>query len=348
MKDCGVCNCEEPPVWSVTTNHLPPTGPDCSGVADDAVVTTVDPKVVDGWLSFDPNKNNPPFSSEPQAQVVDLLKNPEGYTGYKGPSAEKVWTAVHSENCFKLPASSDGQSCSLSPEQRLYNRFLSGIHSSISLHIAHSYCLEMDPHVVGECRLWGLNDEIAYDRVLFHQDRVENLFVAYSLLLKAVLKAGEAIGTAVPPEDPLLEDSVVLWKESLLPKLLELPQTAPETFDESSLMELINETNDSTYKSKRFDLQQRFEHLQSIMQCVGCDRCKLWGTLQTLGVGTALKVLFHDENGNTKIELSRQEAVALVNTLERLSSSLIFAQEFKSRREDLHLFESESSSPCFY
>lgn len=32
---------------------------------------------------------------------VNLLKNPERYTGYKGNSALKVWQAIYQENCFK-------------------------------------------------------------------------------------------------------------------------------------------------------------------------------------------------------------------------------------------------------
>lgn len=28
------------------------------------------------------------------------------------------------------------------------------------------------------------------------------------------------------------------------------------------------------------------------MDCVGCDKCRLWGKVQTSGLGTALKILF--------------------------------------------------------
>ncbi|KAL7525785.1 hypothetical protein ACHAWF_001505 [Thalassiosira exigua] len=34
--------------------------------------------------------------------------------------------------------------CALAAEQRVYTRIISGMHSSISLHIAHSHCPEMD------------------------------------------------------------------------------------------------------------------------------------------------------------------------------------------------------------
>jgi len=189
MKDCSVCECEEPPEWSQVP-EMPPTGPDpsCAGIADDNIVTGVESSVLDGWkleetslmgggeMSFLMDNGEISAESTGGAEVVNLLKNPEGYTGYTGPSAEKVWSAIHSQNCFqKGDTDSDDLYCSLTPEQRLYNRFISGLHSSISLHIAHSYCLEMDPYNTWECRMWGPNDAVAYDRVLDHPDRVENL-----------------------------------------------------------------------------------------------------------------------------------------------------------------------------
>ena len=32
---------------------------------------------------------------------VDLLLNPERFTGYKGPSARRIWRTIYEENCFK-------------------------------------------------------------------------------------------------------------------------------------------------------------------------------------------------------------------------------------------------------
>ncbi|VDO78509.1 unnamed protein product [Onchocerca flexuosa] len=44
------------------------------------------------------------FEDEESADMhyVDLSRNPERYTGYKGDSAQKVWTCIYQENCFKL------------------------------------------------------------------------------------------------------------------------------------------------------------------------------------------------------------------------------------------------------
>lgn len=57
---------------------------------------------------------------------------------------------------------------------------------------------------------------------------------------------------------------------------------------------------------------------------MGCERCRLWGKLQFLGLGTAMKILFADEGpGGPQIgQLSRNEVVALLNVLHRLSMSL--------------------------
>lgn len=37
----------------------------------------------------------------PDSQYVDLLLNPERFTGYKGPEAWQIWDSIYEENCFK-------------------------------------------------------------------------------------------------------------------------------------------------------------------------------------------------------------------------------------------------------
>merc|ERR1711933_468049 len=123
------------------------------------------------------------------------------------------------QNCFQNDEAKNNEDgdggddlyCSLSPEQRLYNRFISGLHSSISLHIAQTYCIQLDHKRMGECKHWGPQTEIAHERVLNHPDRVENLYVAFALLLRAVVKAGSAIKAAVPSDDPFFADSLSYW-----------------------------------------------------------------------------------------------------------------------------------------
>jgi hypothetical protein len=68
----------------------------------------------------------------------------------------------------------------------------------------------------------------------------------------------------------------------------------------------------------------RFRNISRIMDCVGCEKCRLWGKLQTLGIGTAVKILLTDEEeliGN----LERNEVIALVNTVGQMAKSVKFA-----------------------
>ena len=56
------------------------------------------------------------------------------------------------------------------------------------------------------------------------------------------------------------------------------------------------------------------------MDCVGCEKCRMWGKLQILGFGTAFKILF-SENSNIP-DLQRNEIIALLNLLKNLSFSV--------------------------
>lgn len=71
---------------------------------------------------------------------VDLIENPERFTGYSGPSAAKVWDAIYNENCFniaqKMQLESDCEQCSLdreADEELLAGKLKSAAISGISL-----------------------------------------------------------------------------------------------------------------------------------------------------------------------------------------------------------------------
>lgn len=40
------------------------------------------------------------------------------------------------------------------------------------------------------------------------------------------------------------------------------------------------------------EFKAHFRNVTRIMDCVGCDKCRLWGKVQTTGLATALKILF--------------------------------------------------------
>jgi len=85
------------------------------------------------------------------------------------------------------------------------------------------------------------------------------------------------------------------------------------------------------------------------MDCVGCDKCKLWGKLQVTGLGTALKILFSgdfdQDRGSEQLTssptgqdlprhtpdlaLSRNEVVALFNAFGKISTSIVQLEKFR-------------------
>jgi ERO1-like protein beta len=88
--------------------------------------------------------------------------------------------------------------------------------------------------------------------------------------------------------------------------------------------------NDPTISGLKAEFRERFRNVSRIMDCVGCDKCRLWGKLQTSGYGTALKVLFeYDPENPDDFHLRRTEVVSLVVTLQRLSHSIWAVEQFR-------------------
>jgi hypothetical protein len=73
----------------------------------------------------------------------------------------------------------------------------------------------------------------------------------------------------------------------------------------------------------------RFRNISRIMDCVSCEKCRVWGKLEILGLGTAIKILLTPEKEMREAPLahflSRQEAVALITTLHQFAKSIHFA-----------------------
>ena len=67
------------------------------------------------------------------------------------------------------------------------------------------------------------------------------------------------------------------------------------------------------------------------MDCVTCEKCRLWGKLQVLGLGTALKILLMEGDESGTGVLQRNEVVALVNTLAQLARSVDSIRDWQRR-----------------
>ena len=129
--------------------------------------------VLDAQLQVYPSPPLPPHTN------VDLLRNPEAYTGYVAPHAHRIWGAVYEQPAF---SHSDAKPCA---EKRVLYRLVSGIHASITAHIAARYLVDE------AARTYGPNVAIFRERLAAHPERVQNLYFAYLFVLRAVGRAAD-------------------------------------------------------------------------------------------------------------------------------------------------------------
>lgn len=316
LRDCSVCECPEnefPEPFKKPFHILLSDDLMCQeGKPQATVDRTLDKRAFRGWIETDNPWTNDDETDNGEMTYVNLLLNPERYTGYTGPSARRIWDAVYSENC---PKYSSGEICQ---EKKVLYKLISGLHSSISIHIAADYLLDESTS------LWGENPELMYDRVLRYQDRVRNLYFTFLFVLRAVTKATDYLEQAEYDTGNHADD---LKTVSLMKQLLYNPKlqvACPLPFDEAKLWQ-----GQSGPELKQ-QIQKQFRNISALMDCVGCEKCRLWGKLQVLGLGTALKILFSVEGQNhaaQSLQLQRNEVIALVNLLNRLSESVKIVHE---------------------
>ncbi|KAF9201974.1 hypothetical protein BGZ49_007830 [Haplosporangium sp. Z 27] len=205
-------------------------------------------------------------------------------------------------------------------EKRVYYRLISGLHASISIHI----CDEWFNQTTGE---WGPNLDCFISRVGMHPERLENIYFDYVVVLRAVSKISDYLaGYEFCTGDESVDKNIM----TSVSELVELVKKCPPTFDEKLLFQ---ESNDGQGKKLKNQFRDHFRNVTRIMDCVGCEKCRLWGKVQTQGLGTALKILFSYDDRSLQGHradgvLSRSEIVALINTFNRLSESISAIERF--------------------
>lgn len=104
------------------------------------------------------------------------------------------------------------------------------------------------------------------------------MYLTYILLLRAVSKMKkkmESVQLGVRKDEDARAKSLMTSFFNALPK-------APKHFD-SKLFAISPGQADH--------LKATFRNMAKLMDCVSCERCRLWGKVQIYGVGTALKIL---------------------------------------------------------
>nr|CAG4641553.1 EOG090X03A4 [Eurycercus lamellatus] len=277
------------------------------------------------WKIHDENQNSFCDIDDDQnldSVFVDLLLNPERYTGPKRGYGPYIDSTNVGDLCL---------------EKRAFYRAISGLHTSINIHLCAQYL-----HGQGVSSRWGTNlqeFQARFDPDLTQGEgpkRLRNLYFVYLLELRAIAKAAPYLEQIFFYTGNQSEDAEV---NAAVHDLLHQVKAFKPHFNESSMFTGGNKQA----KKLKEEFRHHFRNITRIMDCVGCEKCKLWGKLQTQGLGTALKILFSgsfERDGDpqafdlksmrrSRFQLTRAEIVALFNAFGRLSNSIYNLENFR-------------------
>ncbi|KAJ2081472.1 endoplasmic oxidoreductin-1 [Coemansia sp. RSA 988] len=299
---------------------------------------------------------------------LDLVANPERFTGYAGAGANAVWMSIYQDNCFGVApylqdtaggwgsqlVNLDGKTMpfvlpphkrreltsfleSLAEEERgvtlpadvpreyrVFYRAISGLHASVSTHICAEYFNSTSEQ-------WEPNLGCFISRIGAFPDRLQNMYFNFVLLTRAIQKMEPYIAAYDYTTGVTRDDRAV---KRLVPRMLKAVKKAGVVFDEK---ELFLGPSGRELKTK---FQANFRNISRIMDCTGCEKCRLWGKTQTMGIGTALKALFSYPDRAfrgrfTSLDFKRNEIVALITTYFQFSRSLDAIEMFRGMYQDI-------------
>ncbi|KAL3319338.1 Endoplasmic Reticulum Oxidoreductin 1 (ERO1) [Cichlidogyrus casuarinus] len=290
-------------------------------------ITKSDKHTIEQWTKHDDRIENTfceiDDEKDSQAGYVDLTINPEQYTGYKGPSANKIWYTIYEENCFKPPH--QYQHSPFLPLSLKWVLFAIGIYfPTLESSNPLQKTAKFGPNVEEfKRRFHPLNEASS-------KFRIRNLYFTYVVELKAIVKAAPFLR-----KQRFFTNNEKLDAETrrAVNSLLDLIETKGNFFDESALFR----GTPAEAGALKTEFRNHFRNISRIMDCVGCEKCRLWGKLQTQGMGTSLRILFTGHEQQTEddnitlpadFQLKRSEIVSLFNAFGRLATSIAAIDHF--------------------
>ena len=293
---CQICEC--------SNNEVPRVWKQPKGIDENIVTQMDDPftKLVEKY-NFDSKQWLLKEDIDPKdGTYINLLKNPEGYTGYKG---SHIWNAIFKENCFTEKYSS------LCVEDKIFSNIFTGWLAVTNFEIG--------------CNFRNRNTKEKYvnityvaNKFLYQKDKIDNLFFLYSLILKAANKAVPFFleydySSGDPAED---KNTSKLIKEIFRHELKNFDEIE-EAFKDSYV-----EFEKYIYSNMISELIIRFRNISSIIDCVTCSKCRMHAKLEVFGIATMLKIMFSKSTEDLKQTMSRNELVSFINLFAKLSKSV--------------------------
>ena len=308
---CQICECDEnevPKIWTQPTNH----GEFLNVKLDDSFNKWIDKYTINikQWLLEEDIDSK-------EGSYINLLKNPEGYTGYKG---AHIWNAIFKENCL-----SDNYN-SLCKDDKFFFKLFSGWLSNTNFQIGMNF------HDIVK-NVNYINVTMLNERLLLQKERMENFLFLYSVIIKAVNKAKDFLLNYNYESGNKIEDKNTI---SLINNIFK------DNSDNLKLLDDIFKETDIEIKNfldsqKINELIIRFRNISSIIDCVTCSKCRMHAKLEVFGIGTALKILFANQL-ELKESVSRNELVSFINLFAKLSRNVGYIKVIDDKIDKAHFY----------
>ena len=309
--ECQICEC--------ANNEVPRLWKQPEGINEDIITSIEDP--FNKWVEkFNIDSKQWLLKEDidpPDGSYINLLKNPEGYTGYRG---SHIWNAIFKENCF-TEVNSD-----ICVEDSIFTKIFLGWQVNTNFQIGCNFHNK-------ETNDTYINVTYVTDKFLNHKERIDYLLFLYSLMLRAVNKAIPMLLEYNYYSGNETEDEMTTkyFREVFRYELKNIDLI-------EGCFEKIYEHFENFKKSEKLsELILRFRNISSIIDCVTCSKCRMHAKLEVFGMATMLKILFTKNSEELKKILSRNELVSFINLFAKLSKSVDNIDVINKKIKEAHL-----------
>ena len=294
--ECQICEC--------ANNEVPRIWKQPQGINEDIVTSIEDP--FNKWVekfNVDSKQWLLKEDIDPKdGSYINLLKNPEGYTSYRG---AHIWSAIFKENCF---SENDSNIC---VEDKIFTKIFMGWQSNTNFQIGCNFHNRENNNTY-------INISYVTNKFLYHKDKIDYLLFLYSLMLRAVNKAIPLLLEYDFSSGNKSEDEMTnkYFKEVFRYELKYIDLI------EGCFEIIYNHFEKFKNSDKLSELIIRFRNISSIIDCVTCSKCRMHAKLEVFGIATMLKIMFTHSTEELRKILSRNELVAFINLFAKLSKSV--------------------------
>lgn len=216
---------------------------------------------------------------------IDLLSTRESYSRDAAKTSPRVWQDIYE----------------LLEKDPFLRKLASGLQFSITTHIAAFYTRAFGSFV---------SNPLLFQRRLREEHR-ENFHLLYSVLRTAVASLasnpGEANDDVLGLSNMIIDYNTraIAERNSLATSRPTIPMLSPNVSEQINIDGITINPETITTINKMI----------RALACLGCQKCRLWGTIQLRGLRAAVRAI----NG---MPLSRMDVVCLVNAFRRASVSV--------------------------